>query len=34
MLEKTFEITKFNHQPDLQSAIIKPYPLVPCPHIC
>lgn len=32
-LEKTFKITKSNHQPALQSPITEPHPLVPCPHI-
>lgn len=31
-LEKTFKITKSNHQPDLLSSIIKPHRLVPHPQ--
>lgn len=32
-LEKTFKITKSNHQPDLLNPVTKPYPLVSHPHI-
>lgn len=32
-LEKTFRITRSNHQPDLPILITEPCPLVPRPHI-
>lgn len=33
MLAKTFNINKYNHQPDLTSLITKPGPSVPCPNV-